>query len=51
MALGEISGLLESDDCMATLKVFKTLGVTIEKNNNTYTVYRKRTKWFKKNKQ
>ena len=38
--IGVISGLLESDDCMATLKIFKMLGVTITKNiNNTYTVH------------
>ena len=28
----KISGLLESDDCLATLKIFKTLGVSITKN-------------------
>ncbi len=46
--IGEISGLLESDDCMATLKVFKTLGITIEKNNNTYTVFGKGLNGLKK---
>ena len=29
-----ISGLLESDDCLATLKIFKTLGVNIAKKKN-----------------
>lgn len=28
----KISGLLESDDCLATLKIFRTLGVSIIKN-------------------
>jgi 3-phosphoshikimate 1-carboxyvinyltransferase len=30
----KISGLLESDDCLATLKIFKMLGVSISKDNN-----------------
>ena len=37
-----ISGLLESDDCLATLKIFKTLGVNIAKNKDkSYTVHGK----------
>jgi len=47
--IGVISGLLESDDCMATLKIFKMLGVTITKNiNNTYTVHGKGLNGLKK---
>ena len=47
--VGVISGLLESDDCMATLKIFKMLGVTITKNiNNTYTVHGKGLNGLKK---
>ena len=30
----KISGLLESDDCLSTLKIFRILGVSITKNNN-----------------
>ena len=40
--VGKISGLLESEDCISTLKIFRKLGVKIEKNNeNSYTVYGK----------
>ncbi len=34
--IGKISGLLESEDCLATLKIFKMLGVKIEKINKNY---------------
>ena len=38
----KITGLLESEDCLATLKIFRMLGVKIEKgSNNSYTVYGK----------
>ena len=38
--IAKISGLLESEDCMATIKIFRMLGVKIEKDNkNTYIVY------------
>jgi len=38
--IGKISGLLESDDCIATLNIFKLLGINIIKNkDNTYDVY------------
>ena len=40
--IAKISGLLESEDCLATLKIFRMLGVKIEKDsNNSYTVYGK----------
>ena len=40
--IGKISGLLESDDCMATLNIFKLLGINIVKNtDNTYEVHGK----------
>ena len=40
--IGKISGLLESDDCMATLNIFKLLGINIIKNtDNTYEVHGK----------
>ena len=38
----KISGLLESDDCLATLNIFKLLGISIIKNtDNTYEVHGK----------
>ena len=40
--IAKITGLLESEDCLATLKIFRMLGVKIEKNsNNSYTVHGK----------
>ena len=37
--IGNITGLLESDDCLATLRIFNLLGIDIFKNsNNSYTV-------------
>jgi len=40
--IGKISGLLESDDCIATLNIFKLLGINIIKNtDNTYEVHGK----------
>jgi len=40
--IGKISGLLESDDCLATLNIFKLLGINITKNtDNTYEVHGK----------
>ena len=37
--IGKITGLLESDDCLATLNVFRMLGVEITKNgDNIYTI-------------
>ena len=36
---GNISGLLESEDCLATLNIFKMLGVKIEKiDKNSYSI-------------
>ena len=38
--IGKISGLLESDDCIATLNIFKQLGINIIKNtDNVYEVH------------
>jgi len=38
--VGKISGLLESDDCIATLNIFKKLGINIIKNiDNVYEVH------------
>ena len=38
--IGKISGLLESDDCIATLNIFKKLGINIIKNiDNVYEVH------------
>ena len=40
--VGKISGLLESDDCLVTLDIFKLLGVNILKNkDNSYVIYGK----------
>ena len=40
--VGNITGLLESDDCLATLEIFKMLGVVINRNkDNSYTVHGK----------
>ena len=40
VGIAKITGLLESEDCLATLKIFRMLGVKIEKNNNnSYTVH------------
>ena len=40
--VGKISGLLESDDCLITLDIFKLLGINILKNkDNSYIVYGK----------
>ena len=40
--IGKISGLLESDDCIATLNIFKQLGINIIKNtDNVYEVHGK----------
>ena len=34
----KISGLLEGEDCLATVEVFKKLGVSISKEKEEYTV-------------
>ena len=40
--VGNITGLLESDDCLATLEIFKMLGIVINRNkDNSYTVHGK----------
>ena len=37
--IGNVSGLLESEDCLATLNIFKMLGVKIEKiDKNSYSI-------------
>ena len=46
---GKISGLLGSDDCLATLEIFKMLGVSIKKNeDNSYIIKGKGLNGLKK---
>ena len=47
--VGKITGLLESDDCLATLNIIKKMGIEITKDeNNSYIVHGKGIHGLKK---